>query len=117
MPYQMHWFKTVGAKPEHVKVMRVHGHSMERTLFDGDRVAVNTADHRIVDGRVFVFMAGGPEGGVKVKRLFTTADGRIRVVSDNPDKALYPDEFLTAADMEQFHMIGRVIDRSGRGGL
>lgn len=117
MPYQMNWFRSIGAKPDDVKVMRVIGHSMERTLFDGDRIAVNTGDTRLIDGRVYVFIAGGPEGGVKVKRLFTTADGRIRVVSDNPDKTLYPDEFLTSAEMDQFLMIGRVVDRSGRGGL
>jgi phage repressor protein C with HTH and peptisase S24 domain len=117
MPYQLNWFRQVGAKPENVKIMKVHGHSMERTLFDGDRIAINLADKRIADGHVYVFISGGPEGGVKVKRLYTTADGRVRVVSDNPDKSQYPDEYLGLADMDGVYIVGRVIDKSGRGGL
>jgi len=118
MSYQLSWFQQVGAKPEHVRVMKVTGDSMERTLFHGDRVAVNLADNRhILDGRVYVFATGGPEPDVKIKRLFKTSDGRLRIVSDNPDKALYPDEFLTPEDAANVYIIGRVIDRSGRGGL
>ncbi|MBB4722721.1 LexA family transcriptional regulator [Xanthomonas euvesicatoria] len=118
MSYQLSWFRQVGAKPEDVRVMRVTGDSMERTLFDGDRIAVNIADNKhITDGRVYVFTTGGTDPDVKIKRLFKMADGRLRIVSDNADKALYPDEILTAEDVENVHIVGRVIDRSGRGGL
>jgi len=118
MSYQLSWFQHVGAKPENVRVMRVTGDSMERTLFDGDRIAVNLADNKaIADGKVYVFTTGGVEPDVKIKRLFKTSDGRLRVVSDNPDKALYPDEILSAEDAANVYVVGRVIDRSGRGGL
>lgn len=118
MTYQLSWFQAVGAKPEHVVVMRVHGDSMERTLFDGDRVAINTADNRhIQDGRVYVFTTGGVEPDVKIKRLYKTSDGRLRIVSDNPDKTQYPDEYLTQEEAANIFIVGRVIDRSGRGGL
>lgn len=117
MSYQLDWFRQVGAKPDDVRVMKVTGDSMERTLFHGDRVAVNLADKSIVDGKVYVFTTGGPEPDVKIKRLFKTADGRLRVVSDNADKALYPDEYLGNEDASAVHVVGRVIDRSGRGGL
>lgn len=116
--YRLSWFASVGAKPEQVRVMAVSGDSMERTLFHGDRIAVNLADNRqIIDGRVYVFATGGISPDVKIKRLFKTTDGRLRVVSDNADKALYPDEILSAEDVENICIIGRVIDRSGRGGL
>lgn len=118
MSYQLSWFQQIGARPEQVRVMKVTGDSMERTLFHGDRVAVNLADNRhVVDGRVYVFATGGSEPDVKIKRLFKTSDGRLRIVSDNPDKALYPDEILSAEDAANVYIIGRVIDRSGRGGL
>jgi len=118
MTYQLSWFKQVGAKPEHVRVMRVTGDSMERTLFQGDRVAVNLADNKtIADGKVYVLTTGGVEPDVKIKRLFKTSDGRLRIVSDNTDKALYPDEILSAEEAANVHIVGRVIDRSGRGGL
>ncbi|MEB1136038.1 S24 family peptidase [Xanthomonas campestris pv. campestris] len=118
MSYQLSWFRHVGAKPENVRVMRVTGDSMERTLFDGDRIAVNLADNKhIIDGKVYVFTTGGIDPDVKIKRLFKTADGRLRIVSDNPDKAQYPDELLTPDDAANVYVVGRVIDRSGRGGL
>lgn len=118
MSYQLDWFRQVGAKPEDVRVMKVTGDSMERTLFHGDRIAVNLAENKsIVDGRVYVFTTGGSEPDVKIKRLFKTADGRLRIVSDNADKTLYPDEVLAGEDASNVWIVGRVIDRSGRGGL
>ncbi|NMI32463.1 XRE family transcriptional regulator [Xanthomonas hortorum pv. vitians] len=118
MSYQLSWFRQVGAKPEDVRVMRVTGDSMERTLFDGDRIAVNIADNKhIIDGRVYVFATGGTDPDVKIKRLFKMTDGRLRIVSDNADKALYPDEILAAEEVANVYIVGRVIDRSGRGGL
>lgn len=118
MSYQLSWFQQLGLKPDHVRVMKVTGDSMERTLFHGDRVAVNLADSRhIIDGRVYVFATGGSEPDVKIKRLFKTSDGKLRIVSDNPDKALYPDELLSSDDAANVYIIGRVVDRSGRGGL
>ena len=118
MSYQLDWFRQVGARPDDVRVMKVTGDSMERTLFHGDRVAVNLAENKsIIDGRVYVFTTGGAEPDVKIKRLFKTADGRLRVVSDNADKTLYPDEYLGGEDAGNVYIVGRVIDRSGRGGL
>jgi phage repressor protein C with HTH and peptisase S24 domain len=113
MPFQISWFNRWGAKPENVKVMRVNGDSMERTLFDGDRVAVHLADRRIIDGKVYAIIVGE----AKVKRLFTQRDGSLRIVSDNPDKTLYPDEVVPPDEMDTIYVIGRVIDKSGAGGL
>ncbi len=117
MSYQLSWLRQVGANPRDVRLMKVTGHSMERTLFHGDRVAVNTADRRIADGRVYVFATGGTEPDIKVKRLYRTIDGRLRITSDNIDKTQYPDEYLTPEEAENLTMIGRVIDRSGDAGL
>lgn len=117
MAYQISWLRQVGANARDVRLMKVMGNSMERTLFDGDRIAVNIADHRIVDGRVYVFATGGTDPDIKVKRLYRTIDGRLRITSDNMDKMQYPDEYVTPDDAEQITIIGRVIDRSGQGGL
>lgn len=117
MAYQISWLRQVGANPRDVRLMKVIGNSMERTLFHGDRIAVNIADKRIVDGRVYVFATGGTDPDIKVKRLYRTIDGRLRITSDNMDKMQYPDEYLSAEDADQLTMIGRVIDRSGQGGL
>jgi phage repressor protein C with HTH and peptisase S24 domain len=113
MPFQINWFNRFQAKPENVKLMRVNGDSMERTVFDGDRVAVHLADRRVVDGRVYAIIAGE----AKVKRLFRMRDGGLRIVSDNPDKTLYPDEIVPPNELDSVYVIGRVIDKSGSGGL
>lgn len=111
--YTLKWFQETGSKPGNVKVMRVRGQSMERTLFDGDKVAVDTGNTKLASNHVYVVVMGDE---VRVKRLFRAADGRIRIVSDNSDKTLYPDEYVDD-DASLFVIVGRVIDRSGRGGL
>jgi phage repressor protein C with HTH and peptisase S24 domain len=45
------------------------------------------------------------------------ADGRLRVVSDNPDKTKYPDEFIEGDDLNNILIIGQVIHKMGEGGL
>ncbi len=92
--------------------MKVVGDSMRPTIFDGDVALVNTADKRIQNSRVYAVMV---DGEVRVKRLYKTLDGKVRVVSDNPDKSQYPDEFLTPDHMPE--MVGRVVDRSGKADL
>lgn len=117
MIYPLSWFEQVGAKPENVRAMRIVGDSMEPLLYQGDRIAVHLADTRIVNRGVYVFAAGSIDLGIRVRRLFWTIDGRLRIVSDNPDKMLYPDEFLAPHELNHIHILGRVIDKSGRGGL
>ncbi|HHW4685780.1 MAG TPA: S24 family peptidase [Xylella sp.] len=114
MPFQLSWFRKHGVKPENVKLMRVNGDSMERTIYDGDRVAVHLADKRIRDGKVYAIVIGND---AKLKRLYTLRDGSLRVSSDNTDKENYPDEIIPAREIDTIFIIGRVIDKSGSGGL
>jgi phage repressor protein C with HTH and peptisase S24 domain len=114
MPFQAYWFDRFRAKPENVKLMRIHGSSMERTLFDGDRAAVHIADKRVIDDRVYALTVGGE---AKIKRLYKFRDGSLRIVSDNVDKVKYPDEIVPADEIGSVYIIGRVIDKSGSGGL
>jgi phage repressor protein C with HTH and peptisase S24 domain len=111
--FTIDWLRRMGAKAENLRVMGVRGSSMERTLFHGDRAVIDLGSTKIVSGRVYVVAIGDE---VKIKRIFKTADGQIRIVSDNADKATFPDEFVSQ-DSDRFLIIGRVIDRSGPGGL
>lgn len=111
--YTLKWFKDMGANPDSVKVMAVRGQSMEPTLYETDRVAVNLAADTIQSGKVYALIMGGE---CRIKRLFRTADGSIRIVSDNPDKTRYPDE-VVGDDLAGFKVLGRVIERKGTGGL
>lgn len=89
-------------------VIEAEGDSMHPTIFDGDVVLINTQERTVANSQVYAF---NTEDGVRIKRLFKQLDGRVRVVSDNPNKTTYPDEFLTPGmDVE---IIGRVVHRSG----
>lgn len=111
--FTLQWLRRIGAKAEDLRVMRVRGDSMERTVFDGDKVVINLGDTKIVSNHVYVVVVGDE---AKVKRLFRSADGRVRIVSDNADKATYPDEYVESTS-DGFLVIGRVVDKSGSGGL
>lgn len=111
--FTLKWLRDVGAKAEDLRVLRVVGDSMEPLVYEGDKVTIDLARKKVESGRVYVIVSGGE---AKVKRLFRSADGRIRIVSDNADKAKYPDEYV-GQDDDGFLVIGRVVDKSGRGGL
>ena len=111
--FTLKWLHKTGAKAKDLIILGVRGHSMERTLFDGDKVVADRGNTRVISNHVYVIIAGGE---VRVKRLFRAADGRMRIVSDNPDKVAYPDEFIEP-DSGDFLVLGRVIDKSGPGGL
>lgn len=112
--YRLDWFHRHGAKPHNVKSMGVRGDSMQRLLWDRDRVAVHIVDRTPANDHVFALIL---DGEACVKRLFRHGFG-LRVVSDNDDKARYPDIIVEAEDMaERVSIIGRVIDKSGAGGL
>lgn len=114
MYYRMDWFHRCGAKPANVKSMSVRGDSMQFTLYDRDRVAVHTADRVVVSNAVYALLL---DGEACVKRLFRHGQG-LRIVSDNPDKGRYPDIIIAPEELhDRVSIIGRVIDKSGAGGL
>jgi phage repressor protein C with HTH and peptisase S24 domain len=110
--YSRAWIDRNGLHAPALRRVKVTGDSMRPTIFDGDVALVNTAERKITNGKVFAFIV---DGEARVKRLFKQFDGRIRVVSDNPDKLQFPDEFLTPDHMPE--MVGRVVDRSGKADL
>jgi phage repressor protein C with HTH and peptisase S24 domain len=115
MLYRIDWFHRHRAKPEHVKSMGVRGASMERTLFDGDRVAVHVADRIVTNDHVYALLL---DGEAVVKRVFRHGVRGIRIVSDSDDKGRYPDLIIDADDVDaRVSILGRVIDKSGAGGL
>lgn len=94
-----------------IKRCRVRGDSMERTLFHGDMVTINTGDRRVIDNSVYAIVVADQ---LKVKRLRRRRDGGLLIVSDNER---YPVEDVPPDELEHVHIIGRVFDRSGKGGL
>lgn len=110
--YSRGWLMQQGLEAAMLCRVRNIGKSMEPTFWEGDTLLVNRAEKVIRDGKVYAFRVGDEP---KVKRLFRMLDGRVRVVSDNPDKGTFPDEYLSVDDMPE--IIGRVRDRSGNTNL
>lgn len=111
--YRLSWFQKERINPDKARRFRVVGNSMEPMFFPGDSILVNLEETIVQDGFIYVFRQGNE---LKVKQLFRRKDSGLTLRSVN--NAEYPDDVLSGADVqEQIEIIGRVRDRSGRGGL
>ncbi|HSV48342.1 MAG TPA: S24 family peptidase [Ramlibacter sp.] len=110
--YSAEWIRRNRFKPNKLRVMKATGRSMEPTVFDGDDLLVNLADTEIVDGKTYALWY---EGGERVKRLYRLPGGGLRIRSDN--MADFPEIVLGPEYAGHVRIIGRVVDRSGPGGL
>lgn len=90
-PFRADFLRAVGVKPQHALLLTVAGQSMEPTLPDGSSVLVDTSQKTIHGGRIHVVRI---DDELLVKRLEKT-DGKIAVVSDNPDKEQFPTRTFT----------------------
>ena len=110
--YRQSYFKHLGISPRSCLRFRVHGDSMEPTLYDGDTILVNTEECHITNNRVYAINVGDE---VRVKRLILQLNHDLIIRSDNKS---YPDEILKHDDTSvTFSVIGRVIEKAGAGGL
>lgn len=109
--FRADWIRAMRLKPNKLAAMHTSGESMEPTIHDGDSVLVDISQTKVLDGNVYALWY---EGGERVKRLFTLPGGGLRIASDNPRHQpidLAPER---AGDVR---IIGRVVHRSGMGGL
>lgn len=112
--YRLEWFNKEGIKSENTRRFKVHGNSMESLLFDGDTVLVNMVETDVISGRVYAIRYGDE---LRIKRLFKKLDGGLILRSDNPDHIPQNEEVPPATVEEHITVLGRVRDKSGRGGL
>ncbi|HAV37433.1 MAG TPA: helix-turn-helix transcriptional regulator [Massilia sp.] len=110
--YRLSWFQKERINPERVKRFRVTGDSQEPFLFHRDTVLVNLDETEIVDGKLYAIRYGND---LRIKYLYRRLDGTLILRSKNP---VYSDEEIPA-DLANEHIsvIGRVRDKSGKGGL
>lgn len=114
LPYQLWWLNSVGAKASDILVMKVRGNSMEGLLWAGDKAIIHRGRTKVRDDCVYALLYAGE---ARVKRLFNTPGGGLRIVSNNEDKSRYPDEFVPPDQMHHVLILGQVIDKMGSGGL
>lgn len=97
------WRNQIGFNHQHIKVVTVHGDSMEPSLSHGDQILVDTACHSFVDDAIYVIQQGDM---LRVKRIQLNLDGSIIVKSDNPK---YDTNTYTQDEAAEFKVVGRVI--------
>ena len=81
------WLARHGLAARNCRVIQVSGESMEPTLVDGCSILVNLASRRRRLGHIFVVRT---DDGLIVKRAGRDASGAWLLVSDNPDKHVWP---------------------------
>lgn len=109
--YRRSWIQKHHLSPSKLKVFEVKGESMEPFLYTGDSVLVDTSFKNILPNRVYVFTYNGEW---RIKRLRLLLDGSLCVMSEHP---LWSPETIPASEMDRVHIVGRVVERSGSGGL
>ena len=112
--YDLRWFQKRHINPDRCKRFKVVGDSMEPLLYDRDSVLVyhEPPTTPIRDGYVYVIRFGSD---LRIKRVVKNLDGSITLRSVNP---MYHDYVIPAEEVDtQFEVIGRVVDKSGEGGL
>jgi transcriptional regulator with XRE-family HTH domain len=109
--FRAEWIRERRLKPNKLAAMTASGDSMEPGIFDGDSLLIDTSQTNVVDGKVYALWY---DGGERVKRLFRLPGGGLRIKSDNPEHGsieLGPDY------SGHVRVLGRVVHRSGTGGL
>lgn len=93
------------ANPASLRLVRIAGDSMERLLYSGDMVMVDTSITALQAEGMYVFRI---DDSISVKWLNAMPGGVIRVVSENASK--YPPYEITReqADDQRFQIIGLV---------
>ena len=81
------WLARHGLAARNCRVIEVSGESMEPTLVDGCSILVNLAGRRRRVGRIYVVRTGD---GLVVKRAGRDVAGAWQLVSDNPNKHVWP---------------------------
>ena len=112
--YRRSWFQRIGVNPNHCKRFVVSGDSMIPVLYNNDRILVDLSDtFPIHNNHVYAIVF---RNEVRVKRLISQMNGDLIIRSDNRDS--FPDEIIKHDEENvNFRVIGRVIEKSGDGGL
>ena len=109
--FRIDWIRKNNWREEDLCVVEASGHSMEPTIRDGDVLLINMADKEFQSGKVYALLFPGE--GLRIKRVHRLADGRVRISSDNPDKAQFPDEYYSPEEATHLNIVGRVVQRQG----
>jgi len=110
--YRRSWFQKERLNPTRCIRYRVTNDSQEPFLFSGDSILVNLDETRVMDGKTYALRYGDE---LRVKKLYKRVNG---LTLESWNDKLYPPETLSPDQVDDhITIIGRVRDKSGRGGL
>ncbi|OUS52952.1 Cro/Cl family transcriptional regulator [Shewanella sp. SACH] len=95
--------KKSNVDPQHAACVTVSGNSMLPVLRHGTTVGVDTSKKSIIDGEMYAI---DHDGMLRVKMLYRTPGGGVRIKSYNNDE--FPDEFIQPEKMQEIKIIGWV---------
>ena len=110
LAFKRSWLKDEGLQEKDLAIITAKGDSMSPTINDGSILLINTNYKRVESGRVYAIAV---DDQVRVKRLFLGLGGDCRIVSDNSNKTLYPDETISPEILDKLHIVGRVVWMGG----
>ena len=103
MAFQAGWVRHVlHADPQRLALITAVGDSMEPTIRAGDLLLVDIGINQVVDDAIYVIAM---DDHLVVKRLQRFFGGAVSVKSDNPT---YAEQTLTAENLSQAYIAGRV---------
>ena len=107
MWFRASFFDHLGACPENRFCTRIKGDSMFPTIIDRGTVLWQACTEYLSEG-IYLFRQGDE---LRVKRLQKIAPSVFRVISDNPNKGLYPtfDLDLSHSEDHYFEIYGRYL--------
>ena len=104
------FFHKYNVKPDDVFAIYADGDSMSDFIVDGDIVIFNKKRTTPRSGKIYALEH--PDG-MRIKVLRRNIDGTWNIESRNPDKRIYPDERITAEQLEGLTIHGEFVYRQG----
>lgn len=84
------------------------GDSMTPTIPNGAKIVINTKENdytSLVSGRVYAFSVGNE---MICKRAYKNLDGKLTLMSDNPDKEAHPNRIIDRDCFDMLSLVGRI---------
>lgn len=87
-------------------VINAYGDSMQPTILSRDKLIVEFLESKVIkDNNIYIFCYNDR---IFCKRLVQNIDS-IVVISDNPDKTIYPTSVIEKENMNDIYLIGRIV--------
>lgn len=103
LAFRAEWLRRRGINPKMASALTANGDSMEPTIRDGDTLLVDRSIDRVKDNGIYVVVIGGL---LVVKRVHTSMDGSITLLSEN---SVYPPETVKGDAVNDLVFAGRVM--------